>query len=203
MLRSVDRWRFALEPRVVDEPGSNWNYSGGCTELLGAIVRKATGGPIEKFARDALFAPLASRMQRGTDTPTAYLVRPVGSACAHAILQKLVNSCCSADSGTASRSCPCNESSKSLRDHELDPQIGNLFLRLSMVVWSIADQPARNCVGFRRRPWWATIVHCARTRSDLRHHRRPLHRHDAKLGAARDLQSLCPVRSATIAATAH
>jgi len=58
MLRSADRWRFALEPPVVDDPGSDWNYSGGCTELLGAIVRKSTGGPIDKFAQDALFAPL-------------------------------------------------------------------------------------------------------------------------------------------------
>jgi CubicO group peptidase (beta-lactamase class C family) len=58
MLRSPDRWRFALEPRVAVGPGLDWNYSGGCTELLGAIVRKATGGQIEKFAQDALFAPL-------------------------------------------------------------------------------------------------------------------------------------------------
>jgi CubicO group peptidase (beta-lactamase class C family) len=58
MLRSPDRWRFALEPRVVDEPGSNWNYSGGCTELLGAILRKATGQPFETFAQHTLLTPL-------------------------------------------------------------------------------------------------------------------------------------------------
>jgi CubicO group peptidase (beta-lactamase class C family) len=58
MLGSTDRWRFALQPRLLDEPGSVWNYSGGCTELLGAIVRKAAGKPIERFADDALFAPL-------------------------------------------------------------------------------------------------------------------------------------------------
>ncbi len=58
MLRSADRWRFALTPRVVDEPGADWNYNGGCTELLGAIVRKATGEPIDKFAQDTLFASL-------------------------------------------------------------------------------------------------------------------------------------------------
>jgi len=58
MLRSPDRWRFALEPRVVSEPGSDWNYSGGCTELLGAIVRRASGEPIEAFAQETLFTPL-------------------------------------------------------------------------------------------------------------------------------------------------
>jgi CubicO group peptidase (beta-lactamase class C family) len=58
MLRSGDRWRFALQPRLLVAPGSEWNYSGGCTELLGAVLRKASGKPIEEFAREALFSPL-------------------------------------------------------------------------------------------------------------------------------------------------
>ena len=58
MLRSGDRWRFALQPRLLVAPGSEWNYSGGCTELLGAVLRKASGKPIEAFANEALFAPL-------------------------------------------------------------------------------------------------------------------------------------------------
>ena len=58
MLRSGDRWRFALQPRLLVAPGSEWNYSGGCTELLGAVLRKASGKPIEAFAEEALFAPL-------------------------------------------------------------------------------------------------------------------------------------------------
>jgi len=58
MLHSDDRWRFALQPRVVVVPGSEWNYSGGCTELLGAVVRKASGKPIEEFAKEALFSRL-------------------------------------------------------------------------------------------------------------------------------------------------
>ena len=58
MLRSADRWRFALQPRVVVGPGLDWNYSGGCTELLGAVVRKAARQPIEEFAQETLFSPL-------------------------------------------------------------------------------------------------------------------------------------------------
>jgi CubicO group peptidase (beta-lactamase class C family) len=58
MLRSGDRWRFALQPRLVVTPGSEWNYSGGCTELLGAVLRKASGKPIEEFANETLFLPL-------------------------------------------------------------------------------------------------------------------------------------------------
>jgi CubicO group peptidase (beta-lactamase class C family) len=58
MLRSGDRWRFALQPRLVVTPGLEWNYSGGCTELLAAVIRKATGKPIEAFAHETLFSPL-------------------------------------------------------------------------------------------------------------------------------------------------
>lgn len=58
MLRSGDRWRFPLQPRVLVAAGSEWNYSGGCTELLGSVVHKASGKPIEAFASEALFSPL-------------------------------------------------------------------------------------------------------------------------------------------------
>lgn len=58
MLRSGDRWRFALLPKLVAAAGSEWNYSGGCSELLGAVVRKASGKPIEEFANEALFSQL-------------------------------------------------------------------------------------------------------------------------------------------------
>jgi CubicO group peptidase (beta-lactamase class C family) len=58
MWRSPDRLRTALEPPVVTAPGLHWNYSGGCTELLGAILRKAADKPIDAFARETLFEPL-------------------------------------------------------------------------------------------------------------------------------------------------
>jgi CubicO group peptidase (beta-lactamase class C family) len=58
MWRSGDHLRTALEPRVVVPPGVDWNYSGGCTELLSAILHRATGKPIDQFAREVLFEPL-------------------------------------------------------------------------------------------------------------------------------------------------
>jgi CubicO group peptidase (beta-lactamase class C family) len=58
MWRAADHLRVALEPPMVAAPGEHWNYSGGCSELLGAILRKATGGTLDAFARDTLFAPL-------------------------------------------------------------------------------------------------------------------------------------------------
>jgi CubicO group peptidase (beta-lactamase class C family) len=58
MWRSGDRLRTALEPRLAATPGFHWNYSGGCTELLAAVLHKVTGEPIDEFAREALFEPL-------------------------------------------------------------------------------------------------------------------------------------------------
>src|SRR4029077_12598920 len=55
---AADRVRRALEPRLVSEPGRDWNYSGGCTELLGAVLRKAVGASIDAFAHETLFEPL-------------------------------------------------------------------------------------------------------------------------------------------------
>lgn len=56
-----DRLRAALDPPLVDEPGTNWNYSGGSTELLGAVLERASGSPIDEFARETLFEPLGIR----------------------------------------------------------------------------------------------------------------------------------------------
>jgi CubicO group peptidase (beta-lactamase class C family) len=58
MWRSAYPVRTALEPSMVTTPGLDWNYSGGPTELLGAVLRKAARKPIDDFAREALFEPL-------------------------------------------------------------------------------------------------------------------------------------------------
>jgi CubicO group peptidase (beta-lactamase class C family) len=56
--KSMDRLRTALEPRLLWEPGSVWAYSGGCTELLAAVLRQVSGKPPDVYAREALFEPL-------------------------------------------------------------------------------------------------------------------------------------------------
>jgi len=55
---SKDRLRTALEPPLVWEPGSVWAYSGDCTELLAAVLRKVSGKPLDEYAREVLFEPL-------------------------------------------------------------------------------------------------------------------------------------------------
>lgn len=50
--------RFVLERRLLEPPGSRFNYCGGCTMLLAGIVRRATGRDLDAFAKEALFRPL-------------------------------------------------------------------------------------------------------------------------------------------------
>ena len=43
---------------LVSEPGTDWYYNGGNTNLLGEVIREATGLRIDDFAAEHLFAPL-------------------------------------------------------------------------------------------------------------------------------------------------
>jgi CubicO group peptidase (beta-lactamase class C family) len=64
MEASPDWVQFALDQPMVDEPGKKWNYCGLWMHLLSAILEKATGMPMQEFARINLFEPLG--IQAGT-----------------------------------------------------------------------------------------------------------------------------------------
>lgn len=49
---------FALNRKLVNEPGKVFDYDGGCTELLGAILKIKTGMYANEFADKYLFEPL-------------------------------------------------------------------------------------------------------------------------------------------------
>lgn len=56
--RAPDRDRFVLEQAVETAPGERFNYSTGGTDLIGTILQKAIGQPLDAFARTELFEPL-------------------------------------------------------------------------------------------------------------------------------------------------
>lgn len=58
MDESDDPIRFVLSRKVVDKPGTRFNYSGGATEVLAIIIKKSTGLNVEEFAKQYLFNPL-------------------------------------------------------------------------------------------------------------------------------------------------
>lgn len=58
LLSETDPIRYVLSKPIADVPGTQWNYTGGGVELLGAIIARRSGQPLDKFAREALFGPL-------------------------------------------------------------------------------------------------------------------------------------------------
>jgi CubicO group peptidase (beta-lactamase class C family) len=53
-----DPVEYILSKPLVAEPGSAWYYNGGNTNLLGEVIRQATGQRLDAFAAQNLFAPL-------------------------------------------------------------------------------------------------------------------------------------------------
>jgi CubicO group peptidase (beta-lactamase class C family) len=54
----ADPIRYVLSKPVAKAPDALWTYNGGSTELLGNILERASGKPLEAFAREVLFQPL-------------------------------------------------------------------------------------------------------------------------------------------------
>src|SRR5205814_2173445 len=88
MNMAADPDRFVLEQPVIAPPGSVYNYNGGNTTLLGAVLTKVTGQRLDDYARANLFAPLGitdfewiTLLSTGQPVATAGLRRrPRGSA---------------------------------------------------------------------------------------------------------------------------
>ncbi|MEU6785807.1 serine hydrolase [Nonomuraea angiospora] len=53
-----DRYRYLLERPVVEEAGKLWHYCGGASALLGGLIARGAGRPLEEYAATALFRPL-------------------------------------------------------------------------------------------------------------------------------------------------
>lgn len=53
-----DPYRYALQQAVIEPPGQVWNYNSGSTEVIAAVLKKASGKPVDELARTLLFAPL-------------------------------------------------------------------------------------------------------------------------------------------------
>ena len=54
----ADPIRYILSKPIAAPPDTVWTYNGGGTELLGNILERVSGKPLEAFAREALFGPL-------------------------------------------------------------------------------------------------------------------------------------------------
>lgn len=64
---------YILGKPMVSDPGAQFHYSGGSTNLLGEIIRKATGKRADEFALQYLFEPLMIRDYQWTELPNDIL----------------------------------------------------------------------------------------------------------------------------------
>lgn len=87
MTLSADWIKFVFDKPLVDSPGSRFEYNGGNTLMLSAVVQQATGQTVEDFARESLFEPLGIKnwswplAHAGmTNTPTGLGMRRIDLA---------------------------------------------------------------------------------------------------------------------------
>lgn len=55
---SRDRYRYVLDRPMVHAPGTQWTYNGGATAIIGRLIAKGAGMPLDAYARENLFNPL-------------------------------------------------------------------------------------------------------------------------------------------------
>ncbi len=78
MGNSPDPVKYMMAMPMSDTPGKVFTYNGGATELLAAIVQKATGKQIDLFAKEYLFTPLGishfkwTSINDSNDVPDAF-----------------------------------------------------------------------------------------------------------------------------------
>jgi len=58
MTRDSQPLRYALSPPFAFDPAADFNYNGGLTQVMAAVIERATKTPIEDYARAQLFEPL-------------------------------------------------------------------------------------------------------------------------------------------------
>jgi CubicO group peptidase (beta-lactamase class C family) len=72
MNNSSDPIDFVLSQKLVEKPGTVWNYSGGCTQMLAAIIKNATGEEADVYIEKNLFTPLGITAYKWVKTRSGY-----------------------------------------------------------------------------------------------------------------------------------
>lgn len=58
MENAPDRYQYILQQAITGEPGVQWNYSGGAAAIVGKLIARGAGKPLDEFAKENLFTPL-------------------------------------------------------------------------------------------------------------------------------------------------
>jgi len=161
MHRAQDACRYVLGLAVTAPPGQAFFYNTGALALVSAIIRKATGRPLDEFAREALLEPLGitamawQRYKRETDAGGGLRLRPREMA-------KSASSSSRGAAGTTVRSSP-GHGSRARRHQSSRPRTIN-----PMAICGGSAAPRSmgvKCNGLAR--WGAAASRSASSRSSI------------------------------------
>ena len=99
MDRAPDWLAFALRVPMKDTPGRTYTYSSVNAFLAGAVVERATGGPLDVFATKHLFEPLGITKTSGGEVRTIGRRGRAIFGCACATWPASARWCCTSGSG--------------------------------------------------------------------------------------------------------
>ena len=72
MMHSPNPVEYFLSQPMANPPGKVWNYNGGCTQTLAAILKKVTGEEIDSFVNKHIFLPLGITKFKWDKTKTGF-----------------------------------------------------------------------------------------------------------------------------------
>jgi CubicO group peptidase (beta-lactamase class C family) len=99
-----DPLRYVLAKPIVAPADLIWNYNGGGTDLLGAVIARVSGKAFEVFADEALFQPLGITDWEWRTTRNTRFSPPPACGCALAMLPRSANSSWRTGHGMENRS---------------------------------------------------------------------------------------------------
>lgn len=69
----TDKWlKYTLDQPLTAEPGTSWSYNSGISQLLSAIITRASGRSLAELAEEKLFQPLGIEEYRWKQDPEGY-----------------------------------------------------------------------------------------------------------------------------------
>ncbi len=90
MTRDPQPLRYALARPFANAPGTEFKYNGGLTQVVAAVLARATKTTLQEYARKKLLSRWASQRSNGLGISPACPQQLPDSGCARVILQRLV-----------------------------------------------------------------------------------------------------------------
>jgi len=157
MVAAPDPYQYVLEQPLTTEPGTKWNYSGGSTALLGAILQKVSQKPLAEFAREALFEPLGITEFEWIRMPSGEIAADSGLRLRPRDMAKLGQLVLSQGEWKGKRIVSASWLRESLRK-----KIDAMHLHYGYQWWIGSSWAnSRTVEWFALRTWWPTYHNCA------------------------------------------